>query len=58
MHPSRRTVLRAGALTSAAALLPTAAVLRDVRPSAAAQPLPSNPFRLGVASGDPSRTVS
>ena len=53
MHPSRRTVLRAGALTSAAALLPTAAVLRDVRPSAAAQPLPSNPFLLGVASGDP-----
>ena len=53
MHTSRRNVLRAGAFTGAAALVPANAVLRDIRPSAAAQPLPSNPFLLGVASGDP-----
>jgi alkaline phosphatase D len=53
MEPSlgtnRRTLLRGTALS---ALLP-AAVLADARPSAAAPPLPRDPFTVGVASGEP-----
>ena len=53
MDHSRRTLLKAGLVTSTAALVP-AAVILDARPSAAAVIPQANPFTLGVASGDPS----
>jgi alkaline phosphatase D len=53
MHTSRRRVLTTGALVGAATALPVTG-RRDLRATAAAAPLPSYPFRLGVASGDPS----
>jgi len=49
MQTSRRTLVRAGALAGPALALP----VLDLRPSAAASPLPQDPFTLGVASGDP-----
>ncbi|QZY28231.1 alkaline phosphatase D family protein [Nocardioides coralli] len=49
MDSSRRNLLRGGLL---AAFVP-AGVALDARPSAAAPPLPHDPFTLGVASGDP-----
>ena len=49
MDSTRRTLLRGGA---AVALVP-AGVIVGTRPSAAAPPLPREPFTLGVASGDP-----
>lgn len=60
MHPSRRSVLGAGALGVPTLLLaPTAAGaaptgVPDTRPSAATPALRTAPFTLGVASGDPS----
>ncbi|PRY53999.1 alkaline phosphatase D [Knoellia remsis] len=60
MQTTRRTALRAGLVAGSAALVP-GAVLLDQRPSAALDQRPSaaavipasNPFTLGVASGDP-----
>lgn len=52
METSRRNALRAGALVGSAALVP-GAVLLDQRPSAAAVTPRTDPFTLGVASGDP-----
>ncbi len=52
MHTTRRTVLRAGLVAGTAALVPVSTVI-DARPSAAAVIPASNPFTLGVASGDP-----
>ncbi|GAA2736344.1 alkaline phosphatase PhoD [Pedococcus aerophilus] len=49
---TRRTVIKAGLFTGAVALTPAAVVL-DSRPSAAAVPPRTDPFTLGVASGDP-----
>jgi alkaline phosphatase D len=51
MHTSRRTLLRTGLVTGGAAAL--SARQLDTRASAAATPPRSNPFTLGVASGDP-----
>ena len=53
MDHSRRTLLKAGLVTTTAALAP-AAVILDARPSAAAVLPKTDPFTLGVASGDPS----
>ena len=63
MQTSRRGILSAGLAggVSAVALAPlapapvpaSAAPARDRRPTAAAGPLPVDPFTLGVASGDP-----
>ncbi|NHA68826.1 alkaline phosphatase D family protein [Phycicoccus flavus] len=49
---SRRSVLRAGVVAAAGAAS-AGLVVADARPSAAAVPPRSNPFLLGVASGDP-----
>lgn len=61
MHPSRRTVLGAGALVGPALLTSTGAVgsgaavaaAPDSRRTAATRPFPTSPFTLGIASGDP-----
>ena len=53
MDHTRRTLLKAGLVTSTAALVP-AAVILDARPSAAAVIPRTDPFTLGLASGDPS----
>jgi alkaline phosphatase D len=52
MQTSRRNILRVGAASGPLALVP-AGVLADTRPTAAAAPLGSDPFTVGVASGDP-----
>ncbi len=51
MQTSRRVLLRTGLVTGTAALLATRPL--DTRASAAAVPPTTNPFTLGVASGDP-----
>ena len=51
MHTSRRTLLRTGLVTGGAVAL--GARQLDTRASAASTPPRTNPFRLGVASGDP-----
>ena len=51
MQTSRRVLLRTGLATGAVAAV--AAPTLDTRPSAAATPPRTNPFTLGVASGDP-----
>lgn len=51
-QPSRRTLLRTGALTGGVLALGAGAVI-DSRPSAASVLPASDPFTLGVASGDP-----
>ncbi|MDR6175238.1 alkaline phosphatase D [Nocardioides zeae] len=57
VHPSRRTVLGAGAVLAPALALPalpaSAAARPDARPTAAARTPLADPFTLGVASGDP-----
>jgi len=54
MDSSRRTILKAGLVTGTAAVAATgSAGLLDTRATAAAAPLPSDPFTLGVASGEP-----
>lgn len=52
---SRRTILRAGAVAAAGAATTglTTASAAGARPTAAARPLRTDPFTLGVASGDP-----
>ncbi|EAQ00942.1 PhoD [Janibacter sp. HTCC2649] len=52
METTRRTALRTGLAVGSAALVP-GAILLDQRPSAAAVIPRSDPFTLGVASGDP-----
>lgn len=52
METTRRTALRTGLAVGSAVLVP-GAVLLDQRPSAAAVIPRSDPFTLGVASGDP-----
>ena len=52
METSRRILLKTGLVTGGAALA-AAPVLLDQRPSAAAPPTRTDPFTLGVASGDP-----
>lgn len=52
METSRRILLKTGLVTGGAALAATP-VLLDQRPSAAAPPTRTDPFTLGVASGDP-----
>lgn len=51
---SRRTLLRAGAVAAAGAATSTVALRADARPTAAAPTPRTDPFTLGVASGDPS----
>lgn len=56
---TRRIVLKAGLITGSAALATAPVIgplagLTDSRATAATQPLPADPFTLGIASGDPS----
>ncbi len=51
MQTTRRQLVKAGLVTGAVAALTRPAL--DTRASAAAAPPRTNPFRLGVASGDP-----
>lgn len=54
MPSSRRTLLQAGLASGAVALtVPSASARADFRPSVAAPPQRTDPFSLGVASGDP-----
>jgi alkaline phosphatase D len=50
VQTSRRSILSAGAVGGAAALVPLTA---EARPTAATRRLSADPFTLGVASGDP-----
>ncbi len=52
MQLSRRALVKTGLVTGGAAAM-TAAITIDTRPSAAATLPKTNPFKLGVASGDP-----
>ena len=53
METSRRILLKTGLVTGGAALAAGVPALLDQRPSAAAPPPRTDPFTLGVASGDP-----
>ena len=53
MQPSRRLLLKAGLLAGGAVVAPGSLTPVDLRPTAAASAVRSDPFSLGVASGDP-----
>ncbi len=53
MQLSRRALVKTGLVTGGAAATAMAAITTDTRPSAAATLPKTNPFKLGVASGDP-----
>ncbi len=53
METSRRILLKTGLVTGGAALAGSTTALLDQRPSAAAPSIRTDPFTLGVASGDP-----
>lgn len=52
-QPTRRTLIKTGALTGGALALGAAGVVADARPTAASILPSTDPFTLGVASGDP-----